>query len=639
MNIQHLIKIFLIFLFLGILVYYNSLSNKLLIDDYSFFINPAITKIKFLSLQWIPYREQVLGIIDPHMQLGSYYRPLAHIVPALCYSLFGNHFWQYHLFNLVLLVIDGFLIYICVGRISNNSNLAFLSGLFYIVHPINGIIVNYITASVFAFQVFFILASIICLWESLLLQQSRILYFSSLIFFVLALFCHETSIMVPFYAGSVLLLAGGLKPKKLIACLIPYLLILLVYMVFRMNFVSLNDIVLRKFVIYRMNFFEYLATVFKLLMWYFAKLFYPQGIVIMWSTPVVRDHVFGWCFGMVFLSCLTALSVILRPVKIVLIALMWFIIGLLPIFMAAFSWPQNGADIEPHWFIFSVIGFFILIAYFLLSILRFLKRGYRILILSCLVLVWGGFSHAYNSLWSDEQTYARYWSAQVPHLKLPYFYLAHAYQLKEDWVQARKNYQLSLAGDYGDFEIFNNLGNIELNQAHLKEAEAYYKSSLRIEPSSSGVNHNLGVIYLRQGKLELAQGYFLRAIVLNPFQTESFKFLIAILLDKKDMVNLRKYSSLYINIEEDPEKLTNFGILMSENQIFDIAWNGFQKALNLDTEYKNAYLNAGIMLFHLKKYDEAIGIWKLGLKIDPSDSRFTDNIAKLNSLKNSVQSQ
>ena len=44
-----------------------------------------------------------------------------------------------------------------IGKITGNYNLAFLTGLFYLIHPINGIVVNYISASVFALQVIFML--------------------------------------------------------------------------------------------------------------------------------------------------------------------------------------------------------------------------------------------------------------------------------------------------------------------------------------------------------------------------------------------------------------------------------------------------------------------------------------------------
>ena len=66
---------------------------------------------------------------------------------------------------------------------------------------------------------------------------------------------------------------------------------------------------------------------------------------------------------------------------------------------------------------------------------------------------------------------------------------------------------------------------------------------------------------------------------------------------------------------------------MAQNNIVDIALNAYIKALKVDPHNKDAYLDAGVLLGNLGKYDEAIQIWKLGLRIDPSDHRFKDNIA------------
>ena len=123
-----------------------------------------------------------------------------------CYTVFKNNFWQYHLLNLFLFVLASSFIYLLIEKITGNDNLAFLTSIFYLIHPINGIVVNYISASVFAFQVIFMLGTILLLWESLERKNNRTLYFLSLLFSFLSLFWHESGIMAPFYVSAVILL-------------------------------------------------------------------------------------------------------------------------------------------------------------------------------------------------------------------------------------------------------------------------------------------------------------------------------------------------------------------------------------------------------------------------------------------------
>ena len=152
--------------------------------------------------------------------------------------------------------------------------------------------------------------------------------------------------------------------------------------------------------------------------------------------------------------------------------------------MVAFRRPDVGALIEPHWFIFSSIGFFILAAYFFLIILDRMKKA-GLVLLFMVIFAWGAVSHAYNQLWADQKTYALYWSQQAPNLKLAYFYLADAYQREGSFKESRKYYRLALTDDPSDLEIYNNLGVMDAKEGNWKEAELNYRKALKIDPFSA----------------------------------------------------------------------------------------------------------------------------------------------------------
>src|SRR5271167_3433001 len=99
-------KVFCLYFILGLVVYFNSLNNRFLLDDLAFSRNPVMSEIKYIPSQWDPYREP---------QLGDY-RPLAYSVLDLSYALFKNNYWQYHLLNLFLLVLISSLIYLLIEK-------------------------------------------------------------------------------------------------------------------------------------------------------------------------------------------------------------------------------------------------------------------------------------------------------------------------------------------------------------------------------------------------------------------------------------------------------------------------------------------------------------------------------------------
>jgi tetratricopeptide (TPR) repeat protein len=651
---------------LGSLVYSNSLNNKFLIDDYGFLSNPVLSGTKFIFSQWNPYREQTLGVMDSQENL-RYYRPMAHIVLDLCYATFKNNYWKYHLLNLVLFVFASSLVYLLIEKVTGNHILAILAGLFYLIHPINGIVVNYISACVFTLQVIFMMGTILLLWESLERKNDRALYSLSLLFSFLSLFWHESGIMTPFYVSSVILLFRNGSNRAKIIYLFPYFLIVFFYIIFRAFFLGGNENISRHIALFHLTGCEYLVELFQVYAWYISKLIFPQGIVMQWAAPIFHDQIILNIFGLCLL-CMIYLLFFVRfaKAKILQMAIIWTLIGFVPVFLAAVIRSYNGALIEPHWFIFSSIGFFILAAYFCSFVLdRTKKIGF--LLLFILIFTWGSFSHAYNQLWVDQKTYALYWLQNSPYLKSPYFYLAYAYEQEGDLKDSKKYFRSALSGYPSDGLIYDNLGVIDQAEGHFKDAELNYKKTLETYPSSARTYYNLASLYLTEGRLALAQENFDRSLMINPLLLESRRglalvflkyseypkaidlclknldivnddpetllLLMDILMREKDIVSLKKYAYRFINSEIDPRILTKLGVLMAQNNSPEIALDCFTKVMHVAPDYKDAYFSAGTLLANLGKYDQAVQIWKIGSSIDPSDQRFKKDIARAMALK------
>lgn len=386
-----------------------------------------------------------------------------------------------------------------------------------------------------------------------------------------------------------------------------------------------------------------------------------------WTTPVLHTHIF-WGIGRVFLMLLLFFWVYLKFAKgkIYKLVLAFTLIGFFPGYFASFRVPNVGPLIEPHWFIFSSIGFFILVAYVLQKILD-RARLIGLVLIFIVILAWSTASFAYNQVWTDQKTYALFWSKQVPHFKLSYFYLADAYQEEGFFKGAKIYYKLSLMGDPSDSEIYNNLGVMDTRDGNLKGAELNFKKALNLNPFISGVYNNLGYVYFLQGQWQKSKEYFSRSLILNPLliqsrtnlarvllkdseyqkaidlchanldidneDTETLFLLIQIYIHQEDYTATKKYSIRLINSNNDPKILTKLGGILGLNGFTDVALKSFIKAIHEAPDYEDAYFNAGILLANSGKYDEAIHIWTLGSSIDPSDQRFRTNIAKAITLK------
>jgi protein O-mannosyl-transferase len=659
-------KIFLLLFMFGLLIYFNSLNNKFLMDDYFFLGNPVLSGTKFISSQWDPYGERSRGVVDQPVTV-SYYRPMAHIELDFCYAFFKNNYWQYHLFNIILFAFAASLFYLLIGKLSGDFNLAFLASLFYLIHPINGIVVNYISASVFALQAIFMIGTILLLWESLERKNDPLFYYLSLSFSFLSLFWNESGVMIPFYVSAVVLLFRDDPYKNKATYLFPYYLIVFSYLTFRFFFLPFNDLILRKASLFHMTGWEHWATLFRLIMWYIAQLFCPGGVVMQWATPVLHTHLWGDNLGMAALLFLFFLFfIIFSDRKICQLAIVWVFIGFMPVYFAAFRMLNVGALIEPHWFIFSSMGFFILVSYVLLIILD-LWRNTGVVLLFIVFFAWGTAAHAYNQVWADQKTYARYWSRQVPNFKLAYFYLADAYQNEGAVKEAREYYRLALTGYTADLNIYHNLGMLDEKEGHWKEAESDFRRALSMNPFSAGTYDGLGDIYLKQGQWKKAEKCFQQALVYNPLSSESIAglayaylndseyqkaldlclknleivdydtntlfLLVDIYMHKNDPANINKYAYRIIDHETDPKTLMKLGVVMARYNFNDIAIDAYIKTLKVAPDYADAYYEAGKLLERSGQYGKAIYIWKLGSSIAPSDRRFKMSIDRAMTLK------
>lgn len=651
-------KVFILFWLLGLLIYSNSLNNQFIIDDYLFTQNPVLSRTQFILSQWNPYREQALGVAESSDNF-HYYRPMAHMVLDYCYATFKNSFWRYHLLNLFLFVVASWMIYILVLNLTQDVLVAFLAGIFYLIHPINGVIVNYISGIVFALQLIFMLGAILLFLVSLE-KKNRWIYLLSLCCFFLSFFWNESGLLAPFYLLVVILLMCKESLKEKIIYFLPYFLIFLSYIVFRAFYLEIKANTFNEIRLFHMSGWEYLASYFQLIIWYVGKLFYPKGIVLIWAMPVLRTHIIENLIGLGL--ALTGLILVLVNFKsrIVKLSLIWMTIGFASLGMAAVISAERGFQLEPHWFVFSSIGFFIITAYlFRVLLQRFVLLG--LVLLSILIFTWIENSHAYNKLWTDQTTYTSYWSKQIPGYKPVYYWLGNSYQRQGALEEARHYYHLALTGCYvSDANIYLNLGVIDEDMAHLKDAELNYKMALKINPKMVEAYDDLGSMYLSQGKLKIAQQYFEGALGLDPMllnarrglamvfagegeyqraidccvknldivndDLPTLRLLTFILSAKRDLTLLPEYAHRLIKLEQDPDYLTRLAAIFSLNNFPDLARDCYVRALQIAPAYKNALIDEGILFQKLGNCPRAVEIWKEGMALYPSDQRFENYI-------------
>ncbi len=638
------------------LAYHNALRNDFLIDDHwLIFEDPHRNNLQFIPTHFIPDFKKF-----SHVEQASgnvYYRPMNHIFPLIQHLVFGRNPFGYHVVNLILLYLCGLSLALLVFRLWSNKALAMIVSVLFCVHPLNGIMVNYITAGFFSIQLLGMIWAIIGFLTALE-KEKRIYLFLSILAMAVALLCHETSLIFPLYLVGTLYFLKDYSWAKSIRASLPYLGVTVAYFIFRFYFASLQTSVLDKVALHHLTIPQYVATVTKLFSWYFSKLIFPSEIIFIWViTPLREGWVLWFVTGIVSLFFLIVCLVYgKRKSSVIGLSLFWLMAGFLPVLLACLYQPAKGIIFEPHWVFFPSIGFFVLASYGLLNLRRFFSREFVIVLgvlgIGFLVVA----SRISNELWRNDKIYAHHWLAQIPEYKDAFYCLGFAYFKEGEFVQAREYFRKAIAGRFSDWQIYLNLGLMDYEENRIEAAQNNFEKAEQLFPSSAVVQNNRGLVCLKNLHQDSAKEYFLNAIRYNPFLLEprlnlasvyrsekkydealnlyqenlrinpkdknTLTLLFTLYLDFKDFSKATQIGMRLFKLDLSAAESTSLGSLLGSNNLNELAYAFFMKAYQADSSFKDVYLELGKWYGNRGQMKIAKELWQEGSTLDPQDQRF-----------------
>lgn len=117
------------------------------------------------------------------------------------YKIYGNNPAGFHFTNLLIHILNSFLVYLVVYHLSRATVVALLVAAVFIVHPLNVEPVAWIAERKGLFAAFFILLSVysyIKFKEASIEKEQKRFYYFSILFFMLSLFSKATFVILPF---------------------------------------------------------------------------------------------------------------------------------------------------------------------------------------------------------------------------------------------------------------------------------------------------------------------------------------------------------------------------------------------------------------------------------------------------------
>lgn len=449
---------------------------------------------------------------------AGFYRPVGHVYMWLVSHWAGENPAAYHAANIVYFGVIVAVLYKLVYVLSGRRDLARLTALLYAIHPINSMLVNYITASVITTYVLFAQLTVLAFYYALTSPRRMSWYGVSLVCFLAALLSHEVAIMVPAFLFCAGYFTGKAKARQLGLSLVPYGLVATLYSVYKhlaFPFNSFSDSFSNAASAAGQT-LTFVATYIDLLAWYTQKLFVPHNILFLYHAEWVTSGAWVRLGGFAFIVLMSLFLVFRRYKKgMPALGLILFWLGFLPAAVASFRSGRQGLPmIEPHWFYFSSMGFFLWVSWMLLE---WKKRspaqwryGFPVLAIALIVLLNGNISH-----WRSQEAYCRYWLSLNPYNMTAYGGVAHALMDRGDFAGAAKVLREAM-DSLGSFSVYLawDLAYCEYKTGQQDSAVAKFQKIVRAKPSTSLPYAYLADIYEDMGRWSEAADLWATAVEL-----------------------------------------------------------------------------------------------------------------------------
>lgn len=462
----------------GIIPYANSFHNPFIWDEEVMIAgNPIIKNWGYLPQV---FKSSVFG--HP-IKAGGYYRPVYVLSFMLNYHFFKLDTFGYHLFNIIFHILNAWLLYILILNLGLQKKVAWLSGLLFVLFPVNCQAVTLIGGRI---EILFGLLSLLCIIVFLNgIKKSNFYFLLSILFFALTLFTKESALILPFIllAYSVIFLEEKDRQKTIFP-LLALMGIVFIYCGLRFFFLG-SPFNKTLSLINEASFTERALTFPRILLTYVRLIVFPLILKSEYHF-VVRSFkdVYVWLGAPLLLLIFTSIYRFLRPRKQVLFFSLWFLLGVLP--YANIALPLHATLME-HWVYFSSMAFAALMA---LAIFK-IREG----------ITWRWLRYAFTT--------------GIASLML--FYTVRIIERNKQWSDPFVLYQKDAEREPNSFLLHCNLGVEYFRRGMMKEAKKEFMASIEASPGHGYdmAYNNIGVVYAREGNLQQAISSYRKGIALN----------------------------------------------------------------------------------------------------------------------------
>lgn len=544
-------------------VYSNSITGKLIYDD--------ITLIKYND--YIKSWSNLPKTITEDIGAGSgnrskFNRPVQILSYMLDYSIWHLNVIGYHITNIIMHILVSLCIYWMISLLFHeHSLLAFLTSLFYAVHPVHTETVTYISGRADSLGGLFTLLCIV-FYIKAVFSKNKIWFPLLLMSYVLALFSKEYTLIT---LALLLLYSRIFKREIRIKEFISLFVITAIYVAPRL--------IISKFsseAVIPTTVFQRLPGFFIAIFEYVRLLLLPSNLHMGYGNKTFSFYEPKAILGLVFLLALLGYLFIRKHHhRVFSFSIGWFFLALLP---QSNLYPIN-AFMAEHWLYLPALGFFLILASSLTSLYNKSKRLGLILITVILIL-YSYLTIKQNNYWREPISFYKRYLHYNPNEGRVYYNLGINFEQVGNFKEAISVYKRALEINPKDINAYYHLSNVYYKINNPQEAIIFLERAIEVTPDNALVYYWLGNLYNNIYKVNEAVEAYNKTIQLD-----------------------QNFALVYISLGKI---FFNSGDKEKAVKMFNKAETLFKKIMEIEPNFALGHANLAVVYYYTGQYDLAI---------------------------------
>lgn len=609
-------------LLLTVIIYSSAINNGFVTnyDDNIYILQNDLAK----DLSWNGIKNMFNPFTDFTLRVTGHYHPLTFLTWAIEYNLFGLNAIPWHIDNIIFHLLNVILVFYLIFLLSKSEVVALIVAALFSVHPMNVESVAWITERKNVLFTLFFLAAVVAYIQYVKTKIAqpekksllRKYYFTTIILFVIDLFCKNQAVMFPFMILLVDYFYGQFNWKSIWKS-VPFFAISLAFgllaLIGHYKGGMINQVPIYTFI-------DRIFMASYALVFYLIKMFAPLNLSAVYYYPDKINGLLPWEYYLSFfiLAAIVAGIFFVKKFKKELVfGSLFFLIN---IFLVMQLIPICNTIAADRYVYVPYIGFFFIIGKFFTSEKITDNKNLKIyssLGFFVILFIFSILTFQRNKMWKDGEILFSDIIIKNPQQSFGYYGRGTVRTEKGNVRGAMEDFTNAIRYNPSDSSSYYNRGNLKRNPLNdYKGAVEDYTAAIRINAGFAVAYFNRAVTKLEMGNVQGALDDYNKVIELHPAPKPFFGN------EKKSSSSLNK------NILADA--YNNRGYLKQHrlNQLQD-ALSDYNHSIAIQSDNHEAYFNRGLARVFLKDYQGAMNDYDAALRLKPDYAECFNNKGNL----------